>query len=286
MQYHAAQDDSKVRQRTCAIAGRDDYELSYRSWSGHSPTGTIVLLTGVMSHALWFQSLAEPLVRSGFHVVGADRRGSGLNQTDRGDAPSAEVLLDDLRRIIDRERIPDRPLYLLGWCWGAVLAVNAALELGGSLDGLILLAPGLFPSRIIKERLREQHGLLASRDLDDPCLASPISEDMFTDGPLLDEFILKDESRLQCFTPRFYRAMFKLGTVAVARLAEITQPVLLVLAERDDAVDNAQTLRTFEQLQNVPVTIATCDARHGMQFDTPDELATHVVSWLKRREQS
>ena len=286
MQHHAAQDDLQVRQRTPAITARDGYEIAYRTWSGPSPTGTIVLLTGVMSHALWFEPIAEPLVRSGFHVVGADRRGSGLNRRGRGDAPSATVLLDDLRRIIERERLRDRPLNHLGWCWGAVLAVNAALELGRSLDGLIMLSPGLFPSRVIKERLAEQHGLLATRDMDDPCLASPISEEMFTDGPLLDEFILKDERRLRCFTPRFYRAMFKLGAVAVARLTELTQPILLVLAERDVAVDNPHTLRAFEQLHDVPVTIATCDSRHGMQFEAPDELATHITSWLESRGKS
>ena len=286
MQHHATQDDSQVRQCTPAIRARDGYELAYRTWAGHSPTGTVILLSGVMSHALWFQPLAEPLARSGFHVVGADRRGSGLNRRGRGDAPSPEVLLDDLRRIIEREHLPDRPLYLLGWCWGAVLAVNAALELGRSLDGLILLAPGLFPSRVIKGRMAEQHGLLATRDMDDACLASPISEEMFTDGHFLDEFILKDERRLTCFTPRFYRAMFKLGAIAIARLAELTQPILLVLAERDDAVDNPHTLRVFEQLNDVPVTIATCDSRHGMQFETPVELATHITSWFESRGKS
>ena len=65
-------------------------------------------------------------------LVGADRRGSGANEAARGDAPSSKVLIDDACRMIERERLSDRPLYLVGWCWGAVLAMGLAAELSGA----------------------------------------------------------------------------------------------------------------------------------------------------------
>ncbi len=282
--HRAVHDASQISERTPFVMAQDGYRLSYRVWSAASPAGTIVLLPGLMSHALWFQTLGEPLARAGLHVVGADRRGTGFNLEKRGDVPSAKSLLDDLRLIIERERVPNRPLYLLGWCWGAVLAVNFALEYADSLDGLMLVAPGIFSSRVIQERMQRQHGLLAERPHDNPCMTSPVSEDMFTDGPSL-QGILEDDHRLKRFTPRFYRAMFKLRTVAVARLEQVSRPILLVLAERDAAVDNAATLHAFKRVHGAPVTIATCESQHGIQFDAPEQLLSLMTSWLEEREQ-
>ena len=214
----------------------DGYVLRYRSWSstiGES-RGVIVLLNGIMSHSLWFFPLAKPLRDAGFKLVGADRRGSGANEAARGDAPSSKVLIDDACRIIERERLSDRPLYLVGWCWGAVLAMNLAAELSGRIDGLALLAPGLFPTMELKRRMAEQEPLARGQPESAPCLESPISEDMFTSGPFLDDFIVKDEHRLARFTPRFLAAMGKLGMGAPLPLVScLTEEDLFVPAHAE-----------------------------------------------------
>src|SRR5215831_11153170 len=139
------------------IEADDGYPLEYRVWRGNGDvSATLVLLNGVMSHSLWFDRFATMLVPHGFKVVGADRRGTGTNQKERGDAPSAKALVDDVKAIIEQEKVADRPLHLLGWCWGGVLAVNVAFEIGTSLSSLILLAPGLFSSKALKENMAAQ----------------------------------------------------------------------------------------------------------------------------------
>src|SRR5437660_223052 len=134
----------------------DGYRLRYRLWpAAGSTAGSMILVNGMMSHSGWFRDLAHLLTGCQLDVVGADRRGSGLNECDRGDAPSRQILVSDLCRIIERE---DRgiPIYVVGWCWGALLVVNLALELGRSLSGVVLLAPGLFPSPQIKRAAQEE----------------------------------------------------------------------------------------------------------------------------------
>jgi acylglycerol lipase len=263
----------------------DGYDLRYRSWSstiGES-RGVIVLLNGIMSHSLWFFPLAKPLREAGFKLVGADRRGSGANEAARGDAPSSKVLIDDACRIIERERLSDRPLYLVGWCWGAVLAMNLAAELSGRIDGLALLAPGLFPTVELKRRMAEQEPLARGQPESAPCLESPISEGMFTSGPFLDDFIVKDEHRLARFTPRFLAAMGKLGMGARLALPKLALPILLVLAERDRATDNTETERGFEKAKAARVTRVRLESAHGMQFDVPEALARSIVEWTEGR---
>jgi alpha-beta hydrolase superfamily lysophospholipase len=239
------------------------------------------LLNGIMSHAGWFQPLAPRLVRAGLKLVGADRRGTGLNEEDRGDAPSAKALVDDVKTILDAERVVDAPLHLVGWCWGAVLAINVAAEHEGSFASLTLLAPGLYPTEALHARMREQEEIRRSSPPETPCLKSPIHEDMFTTGPHLASFIAKDERRTQMFSPRFHSVMAKMGMGATLRLGQLGLPMLVVLADADLATDNARTTRAFERLQRANVSIEHIQSAHGIQFDAPEELARLLVSWVR-----
>ena len=167
-----------------SVTAEDGYQLNYRVWADHtSHRATRVILTGIMSHSLWFRTVGESLASQGFRVVGADRRGSGLNRVGRGDALSGQILLQDLQRIIDREHDNQDQLYIVGWCWGGVLAIHAAIELGRLASGLILLAPGLFPAESVLDAMREQDRLTQDMPSDVPCLQSPIREEAFTQGP-------------------------------------------------------------------------------------------------------
>ncbi len=280
---HAEEADEKV----LSVVATDGYCLRYRVWPGVRPRATMVLLHGVMSHSEWLAPLAVRLASTGLKVIGTDRRGSGLNRTDRGDAPSRQQLTADLHEIIKAQRVADQPLYLLGWCWGAVLAINAALEFGPEIAGLALVAPGLFPSEIVRRRLRQQWGRLdrSPHARGRGCVDNPVTEEMFTDGPWLDNFIRKDKTRIQSITPRFLGILMKMGTVATTRLSELKHPILVLLASRDEAVDNDRTLTAFGNLSNKSLCITICDARHGMQFEIPDELTIHVDSWVQRVQQ-
>jgi lysophospholipase len=257
------------------IRSADDYPLQYRVWRGNGDVrSTLVLLNGVMSHSGWFDRFASMLVPHGFKVVGADRRGTGTNEKDRGDAPSAKALVDDVRAIIDKEQVRDRPLHLAGWCWGGVLAINTAFELGSSLSSLILLAPGLFSTEALKANMARQ-------DPNGAWFENPIEEEMFTRGPLLDGFIRKDPLRTQQFSARFQQVMAKMGMSAQVRLPKIEAPILLILAEDDRATDNDATKKAFERLPPGRATIETVKSAHGIHFEQPEALVESIVRFTK-----
>jgi acylglycerol lipase len=266
------------------VESEDGYRLQFRVWPARGlPVATLVLLTGLMSHSGWFRELAGLLAASLLNVVGADRRGSGLNLEERGDVRSRDVLLSDLRRIVDHEE-SGVPMYLAGWCWGAVLAVNAVLEFGDRFKGLILLAPGLFPSAQIKRAM-----IQADLDaLEHPAapprmLPSPMKEEMFTDNPRFREAIAQDVLAVREFTPQFIQVSRQMQLIAAARLAQLAHPVLLMLAARDQAVDNKTTLARFQKLRNAAVTSLTLPCSHGMQFEAPREIASNINNWLARQ---
>src|SRR6476469_1056333 len=163
------------------VACEDGYLLRYRLWPANGePLATVFLVNGMMSHSGWFRELAGALTELRIKAIGADRRGSGLNERDRGDAASRHLLLSDLRKVIEQEEC-SVPMYLVGWCWGAVLAVNAALEFGHRFKGIVLLTPGLFPSERINRAIRSNGLALQREGPDSSLLASPLTEEMFTD---------------------------------------------------------------------------------------------------------
>lgn len=261
----------------------DGYRLQFRVWPAKGlPVATLVLVHGMMSHSGWFRELAGMLAAMRINVVGAERRGSGLNQRDRGDAPSREILLSDLLRTIDHEE-SGVPVYLAGWCWGAVLAVNAALEFGDRLKGLVLLAPGLFPSTRIKRAIQDELEALQHADQPPRLVPSPMKEEMFTDKPQFRELIAHDVLAVHEFTPRFIQVSRQMQLFAAAKLAQLTHPVLLLLAAHDQAVDNKTTLARFQKLRKAALASATLPCNHAMQFEAPQEIANNIKNWLGRQ---
>ncbi|MCH9682050.1 MAG: lysophospholipase [Deltaproteobacteria bacterium] len=255
--------------------------IRYRVWEPTSPPrATLALLAGVMSNAAWFRGLAAPWRARGFRVVGVERRGSGLNDgPHHGDARSAAEVLTDARRVIERARDGERPVVVVGWCWGANVAVNLTLKMGSSVAGLALLSPGLFPSSSIIERMRALADEGDRHPEDAVVLDSPITEEMFTTGPALEGFILRDDARWKRFTPRFLEVSGRLSLAAQMRLRRVQVPVFAALGRDDEATDNARTEAELARLPSGRVRTVSLPGGHGLQFDVPDELAGHLDAW-------
>lgn len=116
----------------------DGYVWQFRRYE---PTGTprasVVLLHGIQSHGGWYGDTCQGLADNGYSVSFLDRRGCGLNDRGRGDAPSFRRLLDDIAEFL---RDQPRPRFLVGISWGGKLAVALQRRHPGLTDGLVLIA--------------------------------------------------------------------------------------------------------------------------------------------------
>lgn len=279
--------------------GPDDGEappLRYRVWTEPQspPRATLAVLSGVMSNTAWFRPLAERWRAMGYRVVGLERRGSGLNhRPGLEDTPSAEALVDDALRELEHGRAPGRPLVVVGWCWGAILAVHLALRLQRSeperpqdddpdrLAGLALLTPGLHPSAELLERMRALQDQAKGLPPHEPALQSPITDEMFTSGPALDGFVRRDQTRWQRFSPRFLDVSTRLSLAARMRLRKLARPVLVALAEDDATTDNDKILAELARLPAERVHTTVLPGAHGLQFDAPRALAERLDAWAR-----
>ena len=204
----------------------------------------VVYLHGIQSHGGWFLRSCDYLRRGGATVLQVDRRGSGLNDIDRGHCQSAEQLLADLDCCVDwlRSRSSLQAIDIVAVSWSGKLGLVYAGRHPEKARSVVLVAPGL-RARVdisLKEKIMiGAHGLLDRHRLHE----IPLNDaTLFTANPAMLRFIEQDPLKLTHATASFFVASHKLDTMVPKVLDKLTMPVHLFLAERDRIIDNDATI--------------------------------------------
>lgn len=269
--------------KTKELTFRDGIKVFYREWKGAKDGDVVIYLHGLESHAGWFLEMGNLLNRKGFHVYGVDRRGSGLNHSERGHMESYWALVDDVKEIIEKVKNenPNRKIYLIGLCWGGKIAVTYSALYGNSLDGLILITPAI--KTRVDLTLTEKLDVIVSNVFHPRKLLDiPLDERIFTKDPKYADFIKKDELKLKKVTARFFfeTGMMNFHFDRIARKIKI--PTLALLAGDDVVVDNAETKKWFKRLGSRDKTIKTYEnCWHSLLFEDPRNPADYLACWIK-----
>jgi alpha-beta hydrolase superfamily lysophospholipase len=257
------------------IRSSDGYLLNVRLFRPESPaTAQLFILHGVVSHSDWLRPLASRLAVSGIQVICPDRRGTGLNNEGRGDAPAVDTLLNDVRSISKHFCSPSIASHLSGFCWGASYAIHVANRMPNAFSSLILIAPSLFPSRDIARKTIETgpSGKASEVPL--------VPLDRFTSGPAYKDYILRDNLRTKAVSPRFNGIMIQMTAMLAPLWARQSIPSLVILAEQDRLADNEKHVKAFKSVRSSRKKLVFVPGEHGVQFDAPDETVRHILEWL------
>ncbi len=268
----------------------DGYVWRYRHYSAPPdlppPRARVVVIHGVQSHAGWYEHSCTSVSRAGFDVYFLDRRGSGMNEEARGDAPGFRRLLDDLAEFLRwlKEQDAGLPTFLVAISWGGKLAAALQRRHPGLTDGLALLCPGFCPrvAPSVKQRLAILWArLVAPRRLFPIPLNDP---ELFTASPYWQEFIRDDPLSLRRATARFLIESVRLDGYLRVVPSRVRVPVLLLLAEYDRIIDNAPTRRFVERFAATDRTVIEYPgAHHTLEFEAdPDLHIRDLVAWLRR----
>lgn len=254
----------------------DGYPLKYRSWqSGESDT-LVVTLHGILTHSGWFAEMADELLAQGVHTIGHDRRGCGLNETNRGDAEGPQQLIDDLASLVAPHRERYSRIIYIGWCLGSCVALNHLLQNDDAGEGLILMSPDIFEVHL-DEKVRATFSDPKWDNRTMPRLRPPIPVEIYTKSHYLDSFVRKDTLKLKEFTPRFLRASMRLKENLEERFASFRKPSMLLLAGRDQIIDNVRTRALYTHIGSETPEVVELDSDHGIMFDAKDELIATVT---------
>jgi len=256
--------------------------LYFSKWKSEHPKNVFICLNGLESHSGWFSEMAFDLVRKGIAVYGLDRRGSGLNTRNIG---TYQDWLNDVNEVVGiaRSEHPQARIHLAAICFGAVLATAYAIQHPEKIASLIHLSPGMnvkvdcTPIEKLKIALDRLPGLSFN-------IPSPIKADeMFTDSVKALYFLYKD--KLRTFSPRasdFYQAK-KIKSYISKHLCNVRTPSLVLLAERDQVVDNAETEKTLGGFAQGQEITEYPESEHVIFFGSSrDDLVSDIIEFINR----
>jgi alpha-beta hydrolase superfamily lysophospholipase len=263
----------------------DGYDCSGRVWMPGADRAqqVIVYLHGIQSHGGWFVESAQRLAENGGAVVLPDRRGSGLNEKQRGHTSSIERWLVDLDEITDwaRRRFACERFSIVGVSWGGKLAAAWALRRPERVARLLLIAPGVFPAVDIglTARLRIGASLTAGGQarfeipLSDPAL--------FTDNVERQAFIERDQLKLTHATARFLYCSRRLDVqLQRLRAGALQTPATLLLAQADRIIRNDRTRAWAERVFGQKPEIHCLPSAHTLEFcANPADFFSIIETW-------
>ncbi|MBY0525309.1 MAG: lysophospholipase [Gemmataceae bacterium] len=267
-----------------SFTASDGYVLHYRRYQPEGPPrAQVVVIHGIQSHSGWYGFSCDRLRKAGFVVSFLDRRGSGMNVQERGDAPSFRRLLDDIGEFL--LALPPAPLrFLCGISWGGKVVTALQRRRPGLVSGLLLLCPGFFPK--VKPSFKQRLRILWSR-LAAPrrCFDIPLNDpELFTASPQWQQFIREDPLALRQATARLLIESVRLDGYLKVVPGHVDMPVLLLLAEHDRIIANEPTRRFFERFATKDREIIEYPgAQHTLEFEpNPQQFCDDIQRWLER----
>jgi alpha-beta hydrolase superfamily lysophospholipase len=242
----------------------------------------VVCVHGIQSHAGWYEHSCSELAKAGYSVSFFDRRGSGMNELNRGDAPSFRQLLDDLAEALRPLRAERKTVHLVGISWGGKLVTALQRRHPGLADGLILLCPGFCPK--VAPSLPERLAILWSR-LTNPTRLFPVplsDPQLFTATPRWQQFITEDPLAIRQATARLLLESARLDGYLRLVPRYVRVPLLLLLAGNDRIIDNSRTLRFVRDFASTDKTVLELPGTsHTLEFEPdPQVFLEPFLDWL------
>lgn len=266
----------------------DGYQAAARWWWPPAPEAAVLYFHGIQSHGGWYEASGNCLAERRLTVLMPDRRGSGLNPERRGHADSAEQCVDDaataLQILLDRTGFS--AAHVVGVSWGGKLAVALASRCPRQVGSLSLVAPGLFPRVDLTgaEKFRVALSLMHGRERP---FEIPINAPrMFTTNPDRLRYLEADRLKLREVSAAFLLASRRLDRVVRKfRHSDWAGPVHLILAGRDQIVDNARTRAWFHAVSCPDRRLTQyAEAEHTIEFEAdPSQFLTDLAGWIAGR---
>ena len=271
--------------------GTEGVQLGYHAYRAEANQArtALIYLHGIESHAGWFHYSARMLSAEGFDVFALDRRGSGTNRENRGylsgHVNHYEDLLADVREFI-REKVEgnyDR-VYLIGLSWGGKQAALYALYYPETIDGIMLVTPGIVAR--VDASPGQKLGIFLSRIFAPrKTFKTPIETEMFTGVPLYQDYIRRDPLKLHSATARFFMESRKMDSYLRKHIGELTTPTLLILTRLDPIIDN-DGVEELVCRSPAPLNIYYyADQQHSVQLEDPARLTRDMTRWIHMQSQ-
>ena len=266
----------------------DGYTIRYRRYRAIAePRAVVVCIHGIQSHAGWYDASCRHLSNQGFEVFFVDRRGSGMNNEDRGHCTGINQLTGDVVRAVEhaKKEAPGRPVFLVGISWGGKLAAATVKAHPTLVDGLALVCPGFFAK--IGPTFRERM-IIGGSFLIWPRrpVRVPLTEPyLFTDSFEWQEFLAQDRRLLRTGTVRLLMTSVFMDGVVRSAPKHIKIPTVTFLAGKDRIIDNDKVRAYVSRFASTDKQVIEYPSfHHTLEFESdPRPYFRDLSDWLSVR---
>ena len=271
-----------------SFASADGTRLHGSLFRAEHPVAGLLLVHGMQSHAGWFEAAgtADELTAARITCLAYDRRGSGRSGGKRGHAASPDDMLEDLdaayqelKNVLLVTGSTEAPIHVLANCFGTRIVLPYAAEHPDSFRTIVLTAPATHMSARADYGKLERLGVLLSPRT--RRMATPLKDEYFiSKGPWL-QWIENDPYALREVTAGFLKSSQRL-TKRMNRAADtVTDPLLVVLGQRDMMVNNEKIKKRFVANYPGPVEVVEYDEEHYIDFTAArPEFARDLTAFL------
>jgi alpha-beta hydrolase superfamily lysophospholipase len=248
----------------------------------------VLFAHGIESHTGWFEATASRLAEAGYPVVSMDRRGWGKSQGIRGHVESMEAFLIDIELLTTSQRAGQngRPLVGLGLSLGGLLTTALAMKRPGLFQGVVCAVPAI--ATLLKPRWFQILRAIFDNAIDPKRLHPlPIRLDMFTDVPEAAAYIEGDAFRTREVSARFFFCLRDMRTWVCNNPEKMTTPLLTLLAEKDEIIDNQGVRHWQERVTGCPALLKEyAGVKHSILMEPcRDEVLEDIKAFLGQVEE-
>lgn len=264
---------------------------SLQAFTGYRRGGkqriALVYLHGLEGHAGWGRAFAEKLVERDYDVFALDRRGSGFSSKGarkvNGKPVQFEDYVSDVHSFLKPLRAYYKSVYVVGYDWGARLALAYGIAYKGQSKGLILISPRLMkPGVSLTQKVKSIAGMSTVTERD---VAAEFDPELHVTSKEIQAALAEDKSRIKSLDENFLTQSMRMGEFIKTYIKRISQPVQLFLARPDDLVDEGKLISLLEKGSQSSLDIQYIDgARHALQIEAPDRLARDIHHWIRYQE--
>ena len=222
------------------------------------------------------------LAQDRWAVALPDLRGHGRTEGDRGHSNGLAEVVRDVQEIQDHlaYRMPDEPKVLIGQGLGANYAVTFALERPDVVRALVLVAPLLEPPFEAPQKPGGLKGLFKKVTPRSVGSTRYQSSDLTRDAQAAQEWNQSDLVHGH-ITLRAIEEAQRSATEHLARLGQVSVPVLLLVGDSDPFVD-AAACKAFAG-DAVTVSVLAGMRHHPLQEQGASDVYTRIQNFLNEK---
>jgi alpha-beta hydrolase superfamily lysophospholipase len=275
--------------------------------------GVLHIAHGMGEHGARYARLAEVLTGAGLAVYANDHRGHGRTAAEEdlgffADSDGWQVVVDDLREHIDRERAehPGVPLILMGHSMGSFMVQQSMAEHAEVLDAVVLSGTNGRPPPIARlgrllarmERLRQgargKSGILAAMSFGDfNKRFRPNRTDfdwLSRDEEEVDRYIADPRCGFHCTNQLWIDLLDALDVITTSTFQSqipSTLPVYLFAGGRDPVGNNGKSVRALAEdlsaagLSDVTLKLYEEGRHESLNEINRDAVMGDLLAWIQ-----